>query len=1187
MSAPCIDLRRHGVIEASAGTGKTYQIETLVVELLKSGEVEIDQILVVTFTEKATGEMKARIRARLAALADADPAMRRALDGFDQAAIMTIHAFCLRVLRQFAFENRQAFALEQVNDADLFPSLLREQQRRVWPGVFGARLRDFLALSGYPDAQDDQSRWEQRVLSLAQRYHPQAGHRLRPPLDADPAATLDRLNARVQQTLRGLAELTGSPEEFLTRYQGLNLNTRSLEVRARNILTPLCALIARSANETLDVFDYAALDDSLRDCSGYDNAPSYELLVAGKPKKTGEDPAAWPALLELIARLNALRAEIASAHLSHQLALFAVRRLREDIAARKARDGQLSYDDMPALVHAALYGPNGDMLRDALRAQFRYALVDEFQDTDTIQWQIFRALFVGDGPQRLFLIGDPKQAIYAFRSADPAVYHTAVQVLVGEQGAHRYTLDINWRGVPELVAEQNLLFSRFDWFSRSGIAFQPVQAAPVDKAPLRVDADTTGRPPVTLIDVGALTPVVKARARLAAAIADECVHLLSGRLLLRARDGVPRPLDAGDIAVLVRSTFEAKAIEEALDARGVPHAHYKKTGVFQSDEATQIYYLLPALADPARADHTRKALLTDFFGLTGDDLIRDDGAPVNDHAHELLLQWHDLAARRDWPRLFARLLDDTRVLDPAGDGPDPRWERRMSNYRHLLHTLETTAIEQHLDIEGLIAWLRRRRADTMSDADDDLHPLETEERRVQLMTIHAAKGLQFPVVFVAGGLGISKARTAPPYLVYHDDGAVCFDLEVNGPHKDRHTNEQDAEDERLYYVALTRAMVKLYLPVVEINDTKARLGPLVTLVGAAVRAAWPDPEPARRLSPSPLAPPPQLPACAPADAAPPPPPDYYPPPRIDVRRRVLALESYSALRALPARGEHEPAPLHYPDAPPPRASDEPLVLPPTMVAGTTDALPPGARVGSLLHMVLETIDYAAVAAATNAGALLAQGSPTAAVIDAALRRFPLDTPQDLARKAVAALAWNALHTPLPLSAQALRLCDLAPEQRLHELEFFYPAAQLPAGASEPTCEREGFLRGFIDLVFAWRSADGGPTRYGVLDWKSNALDTYDSAGIAAAMDHADYHLQYKVYCVALRRWLESKLTGGDAAARVGPVVYLFLRGCNGRDAQTGVFLRHIHGREELDLFEHELRVLVDRPRISWETRYDD
>jgi exodeoxyribonuclease V beta subunit len=1189
-----IDLDRHGFIEASAGTGKTYTIEHLVLRLLtEKAQLQLEEILLVTYTEKAVGELKARIRRMIeTALAENAAApgnlsppqvakLETTLDNFDLAAIHTIHGFCHGVLSDYAFENRMPFDTEVVADAPIYADRLRELMRRVWPTVYGDDLQLLLHLAGFAGREQA---FSARVTALAaDLYRPQLGDRLLP---VPSAATIGELLARARQTYKALQTALKPIDAFLDGYARLNFNAAARRARLANILAPLAALVEAPAASADDP-DLGALADWFLKVQPVESQgqKGIDAIVPAKWNKAGPNLEVCPRLPTVVAHLTAL-GEIFG-ELQYRLPIEATTALQADVPRLKARKGWISYHDMLTRVAVGLTGPAGRRLTAILRRRYKVAFVDEFQDTDPVQWRIFAHLFLDDGlpPEaagRLFLIGDPKQAIYAFRGADVFAYLNArrrMEHLAAKGEAGLYCLATNWRSCSELVTAFNRLFGQALWFAPItatadplAIGYQPVMAAPPERLGLALLNDTSDRAAVTLIDLSGEARLKRAKYRLPDLIAAEIQHLVADECLTvgppTAKPHQGRPLGYGDICILIRGRSEALLVERALRDRQVPYAYYKKPGLFQSEDARHLSLVLHAIADPRSRGSINKALLTPFFDCTPAPLAGERGLPDPHRVRRLFQDWHDLAGAGRWSQLFDAIFSESGTLfRQAGT---PQWDRFESNCSQLSLFLQQAAYTKNLDLRGLTAFLDTLIEEILPvDPDADLHQIDTEVPKVQLMTMHVSKGLQFPVVFMAGGL-TQRARQGP--IVYHrpaeppEAAAIVKVIDLGGGDeagRTAHLQEAIEEDKRLLYVALTRAMLKLYLPYYLPESKMGWVGPAAHLLAPALAAVF-DKNAAmetpaacqgvRWLNPAEILATRSPAAGEPEDAPAAPPPietTFMAQPSFVERRTTVA--SFTRLHQVAQRSQPQPPSLTQfsvdggrwegeaggvgDEAHEPALSREEAAY--ESEAHPSERLPGGAAMGSLLHDILERIDFAAVRAASGPAAL---DTDSRDLIRQAMQHYQLDPiwGSDLAH-----LVWTALTTPIPCGRSAFCLGDLPKSARLHEAEFY---CHLEGRAALEAALPEGFLRGYVDLLFHHNG------RYYLLDWKSNRLvDGYDPASVAAGMTASGYHLQYRIYTLAALRWLKRRLGQGfDVRKHFGGVYYLYLRGL-GRSPGSGVF----------------------------------
>ncbi len=917
-----IDCGRHALIEASAGTGKTYTIEYLVLRLVRDEGLSIDRILVVTFTEKAAGELKERIRARLNAeyLAHALPEfegapnaqdeaenrpnagvrerLRAAVDGFDNAGIYTIHGFCHMVLSRFGFELGRPLKSEVVDDAPLVQTLLRRRMRGMWPTVYGEDLTELLEFSGFPeyDPRLDESRWERRIrrvlLSAAGEPHtlppaPESAERL--------LADFRELRSQTLAIFRELSQLVGEIDsrnpgasEFAQAFARLNQKSQSRQRKLNRFIEPLLAILGELQRYSDFEADAPRDDEAAQRTSG-ESTGSFSATVAAKHfleearrakldpgtgfrtlsdehwTKAGDNSAeVCPELSAVVDALERLRA-LDYRGLSLSLAAASIAGVAREVESYKSERACVSFQDMLQLVNDALSATEAPLTK-LLREQFACAIVDEFQDTDPVQWEIFRRLYLDPGAQGvLYLVGDPKQAIYGFRGADVFAYFAArreMELLARDSRAALYRLSTNYRSVPELVQVFNEVFATPAFFgapeaSTRGagegelIDYAPAFESSPEYRKLSIAADETTRRALQLIQLDEAGSGTAAKRKYFRFLAREIHALVRSRKLRLSDGGVERALDFGDVCILLRTRTDAPLLEDALERMGVPHSFYKKTGLYQSREALELSLVLRAVESPGRLESGYKAALTRFFRKTPEEidaLRRADQSPGQSEEPAFrgaINVWRELAERRNWPAFFRSLLQSSDALSPPEPGSNPgtldaQYDRAVANYEQICEELAENAVRENLDLTGIIEYLEFLRDEATPVREEwDVHRQESEDARVRLMTIHTSKGLEFPIVCLAGGFTRRMAHLYESFEYHDEHGDRIHDLLLSD--EERFRAEEEAEERRLYYVALTRAAVKLYVPYYRPADARAKhsAGPLARFVRDAIDAAYP------------------------------------------------------------------------------------------------------------------------------------------------------------------------------------------------------------------------------------------------------------------------------------------------------------------------------------------------------------
>lgn len=801
----------HVVIEASAGTGKTYLIEHLVVDLLLTQQAPLDSILVVTFTEKATTELKLRIRAMLTGLLVArqesvapetphwlldDTArqlLQQALQAFGSAPISTMHGFCQRVLSDYAFHHQSLFQDVLSTSALLaqraFTLALRHDFTRQQPAVLRTWLETGHSLA---DLQELLVESSQKRLPLHPRFD---------------ALALQRC---IQQ---GNALLTTSPD-VLARLQEEITAGKGHAGTKNAMLKRLAQMVA--------IFQQPALAENLlrflQQCDGpllQDILESYEKLVARGFQVSAA--ALLPQVLHFLQTLRGLCvpfktavAQVLSGSMQHRF------------TEEKQRHGVIDFDDMIHLVWTALQdaGAHGHALRSALRQRYRYAIIDEFQDTDAVQWQIFRHLFMESPEQhRLFVVADPKQAIYAFRGADVTAYHAARQALASDAPL---ALTTNYRSTAPLIACLNTIFATDTdaplWTGKQRLSAEVFCGRPHVRLH---DAAGQESSPLCLVQLRRGTHAWNAttlRRLWGGWIAAEIRRLLAAPLWL---DDPPvrQRIQAGDMFILCRSQAEAQEIAHYLRAVDIPYVFPAQDSLWQSREAAAMYDVLQAVAMPHDAARCLRAWLTPFFAVPLESLPLYKHVPASHPLRQRLAEWHALAMRRDYAALFARLLYDSGLMQRT-----LLLEQHtgvLTNYQHLSEVLLEEASRTPGTLTDLLytfkACMEQRQ---VLPGAESTRQDNAERQAVQVMTIHKSKGLEAAVVFFYGGFSAPQGRDV--YMYHTPQGERVLTLGYDDTARHIAQQEQVEEEQRLLYVALTRARARLYLPYIAPAEYEAR-----------------------------------------------------------------------------------------------------------------------------------------------------------------------------------------------------------------------------------------------------------------------------------------------------------------------------------------------------------------------------
>ena len=1150
-----VNIKHHAIIEASAGTGKTYTIENLVIRLLKERkDIELEKILLVTFTEKATSELKFRIREKLESelksseTIEITDKIKSTLDTFDTASIFTIHAFCQSILRDFAFENRMLFQSELVGDKELYDSLLKEMIRH-WPRQYGDELAEMLGVSAFNRKKDG---FLKDILDIAEKYRENAGDILIPELKG---RSFQEVKDKIRETVFELKFLIGPDGRFSGGFGQLNINARARDNIQENIVIPLETYVSQLNDGNFDLRKLSELITQIQTIKS-SKRKGVQCLIPENWLMAGENWEVCPNLRKIFETLETITNLLA--FLEHFLTIRTVRELQAEAGRIKKNTGWLSFDDMLNLVEKALHGDNAEVLLKKLREKYKVAFVDEFQDTDPIQWKIFRKIFLDtDGENLLFLIGDPKQAIYAFRGADVYVYLSARKEMekLAEKGqASLCSLEENWRSEPELIEVFNHLFCRAEWFGSPEqadsfeIAYQAVRYPLRKENDEQKNHDRSGRPALNIVDLTDAGKPRIAKQKLAVFIAREIRYLTKS---------VPS-LDFGDMCILVRGKSEVPVIEKELSNLNIPYSYYKKPNLFLSDEALYLSAVFRAILNPADISKVRKALLTPFFQFEMEDLSAYEYLPSSHPVKQLFRQWEEYAESRKWSLLFQSLPEESGLLFRESESTD--WDRKYTNYRQIFEHLEDTAYRKNLDFRGISALLDSYLQQSVYPGDDaDIHQIETDEKKVRIMTMHVSKGLQFPVVFIGGGL--TQKGGGNRYHVYHapdENGMISgkiIDLSRQSG-KEAFRREAEEENKRLFYVALTRAKHKLYLPY---KEKERGIGPAGAMLAQAIENAF-SPENENRnvlwLRPDIFH---DVSASIEADGK----TGKYPddsgetseifPSGKDYRNRIIRLESFSSLHRRTSQTYEEEA-FGFQTGSGKKENDDESRTIQGIIEKDEEEMPGGAEVGSMFHAILENIDFGA--AETDDAEIREEISKQREI-------FRVDEKWDAA---ILRIIMNTLTTPIPFLEGGFRLSDLKKEDMLHEVGFYYPSFFSSDGReSLSECEAEKqYLRGWIDLIFRHNE------KYYIADWKSNRIDEgYHQAALRESMVHEEYDLQYKIYAIALLYWLRQRMGESGPGRHFGGVFYFYLRGMGKGD--EGIYHVSSDELETLEQLEKEIR----------------
>ncbi len=1115
------------LIEASAGTGKTFTLALLVLRLVIESGLEIQEIVAVTFTKAATAELKERVakflRFSLALLectltpeeVDNKPLcdyiakirstqdeielkkkIETALLQVDEAAIYTIHGFCQRLLTDFAFESGAEFGREMISDQN---ELIEEIRNNFWrKEVLSLEPHDYTAITKHIGS-------------------PQALHN----------RVASAINA-TQIRIEGIVET--KPQTAILEQKKSELLH---DIRSEwNIHRSAVSSIIAEAKE-LGILNGTSYKEWIYDLdtlflSPFETSESMtraELLTQNgfKPIKGKQAPEHlfFARLETIIPKLEQAIENVSIAQMNlvtwieSRYITFVNTKLTEVKDARNLG----SFDDMITGVFNAVSdkNPRRDLFLSLVRNRYGAVLVDEFQDTDSQQFTIFKEIF---SPSIFFMIGDPKQAIYKFRGGDVYAYLKARS----QPGIREFTLNTNYRSESSLIAGLNHIFAipqSEPPFLTDGIEYHTIHAG---SSRLCISNDTKTKPAIQLWELetpvsgsGSGESISKSRAiaMINRAVASEISQLLANEWTIGNENSRKR-VTAKDIAILVSTGREAIDLKDILNAMHIPAVTVKTGALYGSEEAVQLLAILEAVLSPASEKMLRSLFYQRPFSLQLDEI---DSSMLEIMSR--FTEYHDLWETDGVMAMIHQLFDDeqlySHLISKENDGYRP-----LTNFRHLFEQLHTIESEQGIAPLRLTAHLREMIANPSGE--EHQQRMENDESAVKLVTIHGSKGLEYPIVFVpypwtltysiAEKSGFKKIV----HPVNHRLGETVFNLHAEADMSVA-ISEYNEEQQRLFYVALTRASQRLYLIHAEYYTSFAKGKEKVDEINPAHRFLKPLRDNPHR----------SIEFCSLVDIATP------------VELPTVPFETLKTIRKFEksiSSGDSTKSYSSIMTHPEPIKRERTPVEPKSIFA-----FPKGARTGNAWHKIFETIDY---------------GQPSDKHIDGihkSMKEYGF-SPDAIDFECIYAMVAATIsrkldnHCGTPFS-----LRDIDKTKRITEMPFY-----LRADRGDPSLIRDiieeyegfcvsirpesfhGYLQGFIDLLFE----NNG--KWFVLDWKSNHLgnstEFYQFEYLTSAMEENEYRLQYILYVVAVTKYLSNTLESFNYDEHIGGAYYVFLRGVN-------------------------------------------
>ncbi len=1141
------------LVEASAGTGKTYAIAMLVLRFVAEHGFPIEKILIVTFTKAATEELRGRIRSRLVEGRDlllgklndpdetllewaariTDPGkscerLQLALYDIDTAGIFTIHSFCQRTLQEHALESGQLFDLELLANVD---------------HILSEVVDDFWRLHFYPLSPLPCTILQDRFLNPQMLYESVSGigegaYGIEP----DPGNISDLVS-----------ELEVSYEEAKIWWQQHNKTLHGQFIDNREYFNKP---IKNEFEEWWQSVEQFFRDTPSRLPIDMEFLTRKSLVTIINGRKVRGDEKKCEFLKHWILPDQEIAAFMkAASNLILGFRVTLARFLRKEVLARLEKQGNMTFDDLIHRLSGALREKGGRTLKGILSSRYSAVLIDEFQDTDARQWHIFSTLF-GDGHHHLYLIGDPKQAIYRFRGADIHSYFTA-----REAAKFHLTLEKNYRTHPYLVQEVNRLFlSRSRPFSLENMTYHPVICAnSVEDGWLQ-----QGTMPLANMvycqlpdyegDKSGRWTSGKANFRFLQFVVAEISRLLDGKTPVRIMKSDSETLiRPKDIAILVRTNQQAEDYLSALSAIGIPAVVTSKKSVFQTKECQELHLLLQALVTPTDVTHMKTAMSTSWFGFTGNELMEvwaDE--TLFDGWHSRILRASQRWIEKGFLTMMNRYLIDERVFSILAGQKFA--ERRIANIQHLLELIQEEETQRNFGPALTLQWLRSMMQESRGKEDTELR-LESDAEGICIVTMHGAKGLEFPITFCPGLWYRSKRlQQEKDFISCHENGREVADLgsEHFERRKELAITEELAEEIRLLYVALTRAKLRCYTMWADVKSIgsvgdsfTSALGYLLFPEGRVTQkeqvnsllnlscSTSVDHRIVEEISCRSLS--------------------YHddntqdtqlvcrqPPTR--GRQTDWQMSSYSAMSALSVYAENEGNSPSISS----KKDDEPIPV---------SGLPAGASFGNLIHDSLEEIPFV-----DNF-----EGDKNAHLLEVKSNYYATNADAESLR----VLLSNIVSTPLwakgdfAKEKEGFSLRDLEEGKCLKEMPFYFRLDRISTEKINEILKAEpgfiplsyrvmqGYLTGFVDLICEYEG------KYYILDYKTNylgeLLSDYSLERLTNAMTEHNYGLQYWIYSLVLHRHLSNILPDYGYKHHFGGVMYLFVRGMSPNRCGSGVF----------------------------------
>ncbi|HMA63505.1 MAG TPA: exodeoxyribonuclease V subunit beta [bacterium] len=1170
-------LRDVHIVEASAGTGKTYNVQSIYARLIIEKNISVDSILVVTFTEAATKELMDRIRTILKNLLTylktgqnsvgedrieniiekaiqnmnlSRPTIQdritTAIKDFDDAAIYTIHGFCNRMLQDAAFETGALFDTELIEDST---------------DIRNDVLADFYRDNFYNASDFTNKLLQSKKLSLSDLndFVKNVNNSLDPKFLPE-NITIDLDTKKIEKKIKKLNSVWDEEDireqfkgKMKTDYYGNDLNKKIVKIKELidgYISKNTIGIIEKFTNKTIEKNAYKKVD--------YEDLPRHRFFNECD---------------ELNKYIN---------NFIYSVKLKCYKYYQEQFKREKRQKNIKTYDDMIEEVRQRV-NQNPSRLKNYIRKRYNVALVDEFQDTSPAQYDIFKNVFI-DGNKPIYFVGDPKQAIYKFRGGDIYTYNRAKKQIPAK---NHHNLGKNWRSIPNLVKAFNHLFSNSLGkypFANKFINYTKVNAHPYDpQKKLSFKGGQEERPlKILFVDKKIGAPEMEEVA--AQQTAAKIYELLNSDDYKIGDKENQRKIKPEDIAVLVHKHDHADIMNDELRKWKIPVTVQATGDVYSTEEAHDIMLLLKTINNPRDLKLVKALLSTKLFGLNCQEIL--DFSADNPEKNKEFEYWlnlfrkcREIWRKNDFLEMIDYLIDEIELkkrLLSLQNG-----ERILTNIEHLIELIHHQEEVGTGGINSINRWFQKKHSQSDSNGDKEKLRLDTDRSAVSVMTIHHSKGLEFPIVFCP--FLWSKTVDLNGLPKYHDkNGQYLIDVSKEEGSKNLAKDENLEELMRLLYVAITRAEAQCYLiwgKVLgkqktaisylfhrnRIPEKKFRKGEIFEQLKNNIN--YSDYKPDKKL----LGKHEDMIKIQDSEIS----PSVYERETISLRdtvkeftgntEQIWQVSSFSSLVEYETSGFYEY--YDYDKVDDSKESEET-----EEEKFTIFDFPGGIQTGNCWHKLFEELNFQA------------NDQEIDEIIEEKLSLYNLvskkETHLELNKNKIMAVKQMVQNTlSAELNDQRLQLKKIDEQNKRAEMEFSLSIDQsvdtsqfnklltnFGYSANIQNSIPEGMLKGFIDLTFRYKG------QYYILDWKSNKIaenyEGYNRSALNQEMEDKNYYLQYLLYTVAFMKYLKSRLGNIDYNSIFGGVYYLFLRGIQGGGESTGIYF----DKPDPDLIQEMMKI---------------